>query len=60
MIWAENKAGNSKHVAFHQQCVTDFAEPDEIAPPEPLLRTNTSSFGLIFNEEPEETNGPIA
>ncbi|KAH7729834.1 CLR-1 protein [Aphelenchoides avenae] len=60
VIWAENKAGNSKQVTFHQQCITDFAEPDEIAPPEPLLRTNTSSFGLIFTEEPEETNGPIA
>ncbi|CAD5212467.1 unnamed protein product [Bursaphelenchus okinawaensis] len=59
-IWAENKAGKSEAVTFHEQCVMDYAEPEFIRPPETLSRTNTSSFGLEFPQAPDETNGPIA
>uniref|UniRef100_A0A915CNV6 protein-tyrosine-phosphatase n=1 Tax=Ditylenchus dipsaci TaxID=166011 RepID=A0A915CNV6_9BILA len=59
-VWAENKAGKSKTVVFDDQCVMDFAQPDFIEPPQTLPRSNTSSFGLRFNAEPDEINGPIA
>jgi ABC-type transporter lipoprotein component MlaA len=38
----------------------DFAEPENIEPPETASRTNTSSFGLKFTKMPDEINGPIA
>lgn len=59
-IWAVNKAGKSIPVAFEQQCSMDYAEPDEIEPPESSPTLNSTSFTLKFSKPPKELNGPIA
>uniref|UniRef100_A0A915C0X9 protein-tyrosine-phosphatase n=1 Tax=Parascaris univalens TaxID=6257 RepID=A0A915C0X9_PARUN len=58
-VWAENGAGRSKAVVFSEQCVTNYAQPDTVDPPASLSQNGTA-FGLSFNSEPDETNGPVA
>ncbi|VDN18346.1 unnamed protein product [Gongylonema pulchrum] len=59
LLWAENGAGRSDSVTYSEQCITDFAQPDSVDPPASLPQNGTT-FGLTFNNEPDETNGPIA
>jgi len=59
-IWAVNKAGKSIPVTFDQKCSMDYAEPDEIEPPESSPTVNATSFTLKFTNPPKELNGPIA
>ncbi|KAL3077179.1 hypothetical protein niasHS_013168 [Heterodera schachtii] len=58
-VWAENKAGSSIAVSIGSQCVMDYAEPEHIEPPSVASRPNISSFGLRFEHEPDQENGPI-
>lgn len=58
-VWAGNGAGRSKAVVFSEQCVTNYAQPDTVDPPASLSQNGTA-FGLSFNSEPDETNGPVA
>uniref|UniRef100_A0A914HQ12 protein-tyrosine-phosphatase n=1 Tax=Globodera rostochiensis TaxID=31243 RepID=A0A914HQ12_GLORO len=58
-VWAENKAGLSTAASVNSQCVMDFAQPGRIEPPSVVSRPNVSSFGLRFDREPEQENGPI-
>ncbi|KAL3993621.1 Protein-tyrosine phosphatase family protein [Acanthocheilonema viteae] len=58
-VWAENGIGRSENATFFEQCITDFAQPDAVDAPASLSQNGTV-FGLTFNSEPDEVNGPVA
>ncbi|VDO15502.1 unnamed protein product, partial [Brugia timori] len=58
-VWAENGAGRSENATFSEQCITDFAQPDAVDAPASMSQNGTV-FGLTFNSEPDEVNGPVA
>ncbi|EJW81242.1 protein-tyrosine phosphatase containing protein, partial [Wuchereria bancrofti] len=58
-VWAENSAGRSENATFSEQCITDFAQPDAVDAPASMSQNGTV-FGLTFNNEPDEVNGPVA
>uniref|UniRef100_A0A7E4V8E7 protein-tyrosine-phosphatase n=1 Tax=Panagrellus redivivus TaxID=6233 RepID=A0A7E4V8E7_PANRE len=59
-IWAENAAGLSLPLVYHENCAMDYAQPDSIDPPELVVTHNVSSFDLRFSKPPSDENGPIA
>lgn len=58
-IWAQNKAGKSEPITFEEKCSMDYAEPENIEPPESSLTPNSTSFALKFSKAPKQTNGEI-
>ncbi|CCD68957.1 Receptor-type tyrosine-protein phosphatase [Caenorhabditis elegans] len=59
-VWAENSAGRSLPAVFHKNCVTNYAQPDMVETPQPLLSNNHSTFSLTFPQPPDDINGPIS
>ncbi|CAD6194965.1 unnamed protein product [Caenorhabditis auriculariae] len=60
MVWAENNAGKSLPAVFKKNCVTNFAQPDVVQEPATTMTENLTTFSLMFNNPPDDTNGPIS